>query len=131
MVSVRAKPHVFKVGEIRLRVLDPSRRLVFFDLVEYTVDRHVVISKLVDIQSLIVCFFLQDDQERLKEFLLNEDNAKHIDLNILIDEYYRLGTFFPYVKSLYKRTFYDPDIFAVIAGLLLADFIIWTEFRGD
>lgn len=66
------------------------------------------------------------DDERLRPFLESSDNAKHLPLSLLKREYYRLGDVGRYLLTINKRSFYQPNPFALLAGLLIS--IVWMIF---
>ncbi len=66
------------------------------------------------------------DQEKWKTFLLDSDNAKHLDQNQLSIDYFHLGEYLPYFRTIYTRSFLDFNYFALIAGLIIS--IIWMIF---
>lgn len=69
-------------------------------------------------------FFL--NREKFKTFIINSNNAKHLDQSQLIVDYFNIGEFGLYFKTIYTRSFLDLNFFAFIAGLIIS--IVWMIF---
>lgn len=70
--------------------------------------------------------YLNYDISDFKDFVTNPENAKHLDKKILIADYFNLGEYFLYFKTIYTERFIDFDFSALLSGLIIS--LIWMIF---
>ncbi len=66
------------------------------------------------------------NKEAFRKFVIDPNNAQHLDQDQLISDYFILGEFGLYFKAIYAQRFLDLDFFALIAGLIIS--IVWMIF---
>lgn len=66
------------------------------------------------------------NREKWKTFLIDWDNAKHLDQDQVAVNYFHLGEYLLYFRTIYSRSFLDLNYFALIAGLIIS--IVWMIF---
>lgn len=70
--------------------------------------------------------YARTSKKDFKEFIVNRKNAQHLDQDRLVVDYFNLGEYALYFKTIYTRSFLDLNFFAVIAGLIIS--IVWMIF---
>lgn len=70
--------------------------------------------------------YLRTSKNDFREFVVNPNNVKYLDQDKLVIDYFNLGEFGLYFKTIYARSFLDLNFFAFIAGLIIS--IVWMIF---
>ena len=66
------------------------------------------------------------DIDDFKNFISDSKNAQHLEQEMLIIDYFNLGEYFLYFKTIYTESFVNFDLFALLAGLIIS--IVWMVF---
>lgn len=64
--------------------------------------------------------------KKWKTFIVDWDNAKHLDQDRLATDYFQLSEYGLYFRTIYTRSFLDLNYFALLAGLIIS--IVWMIF---
>ncbi|MCJ8288754.1 MAG: PrsW family intramembrane metalloprotease [Crocinitomicaceae bacterium] len=76
--------------------------------------------------SQLYTAYLLFNREKFKPFIVNPNNAKHLDQSQLIIDYFNIGEYGLYFKTIYTQSFLEMNFFAFIAGLIIS--IVWMVF---
>lgn len=66
------------------------------------------------------------NRNAFRKFVVDPDNAKFLDKDELISDYFLLGEYGLYFKTIYTQRFLDFDFFALLAGLIIS--VVWMFF---
>lgn len=66
------------------------------------------------------------NRNAFRKFVVDPSNAKFLDQDRLVSDYFLLGEYVLYFKAIYAQRFLDFDFFAFFAGLIIS--IVWMFF---
>ena len=93
---------------------------------EWSLLKEIELNPAFDRSYQLYYLLLENDEEKLLPFLTDSENSSHLDPELLRDRFFEMGAVVPYINILFKRSFYKPDAFALIAGLFIT--IMWLLF---